>query len=78
MDYVSVIWSNCDKHRLDRVLKLQKRAARIVTGADSYAPSIQLFNMLKRRPFFGNAKLNQVLYRFALTKGGLLLKLKRC
>ena len=60
MDYVSVIWSNCDKHRLDRVLKLQKRAARIVTDADSYAPSIQLFNMLKRRPFFGNAKLNQV------------------
>ena len=37
MDYVSVIWSNCDKHCLDRVLKLQKRAARIVIGADSYA-----------------------------------------
>ena len=24
MDYVSVIWSNCDKHCLDRVLKLQR------------------------------------------------------
>ena len=57
MDYVSVIWSNCDKHCLDRVLKLQKRAARIVIGADSYAPSVQLFNMLKWIPFFENAKL---------------------
>ena len=57
MDYVSVIWSNCDKHCLDRVLKLQKRAARIVIGADSYAPSVQLFNILKWIPFFENAKL---------------------
>ena len=57
MDYVSVIWSNCDKHCLDRVLKLQKRAARIVIGADSYAPSVQLFNILKWIPFFKNAKL---------------------
>ena len=58
MDYVSVISSNCDKHCLDRALKLQKRAARIVTGADSYAPSVQLlFNMLKWIPFFENAKL---------------------
>ena len=56
MDYVSVIWSNCDKRCLDRVLKLQKRAARIVTGADSYAPSVQSFNMLKWIPFFENAK----------------------
>ena len=58
MDYVSVIWSNCDKHCLDRALKLQKRAARIVTGADSYVPSVQLLlNMLKWIPFFENAKL---------------------
>ena len=54
MDYVSVIWSKCDKHCLDRVLKLQKGAARMVTGADSYAPSVQLFNMLKWIPFLEN------------------------
>ena len=38
-------------------LKLQKRAARIVIGADSYAPSVQLSNKLKWIPFFENAKL---------------------
>ena len=52
MDYVSVI---C--HYLDRVLKLQKRAVRIILGADSYAPSVQLFNKLQCIPFFENAKL---------------------
>ena len=58
MDYVSVIWTNCANHCLDRVLKLQKRAARIIIGAaDSYAPSVQLFNKLKWIPFFENAKL---------------------
>ena len=56
MDYVSVIWSNSDKHCLDRVLKLQKRAARIITSVDCYAPSVQLSNMLEWIPFFENAK----------------------
>ncbi|PFX16295.1 putative RNA-directed DNA polymerase from transposon BS [Stylophora pistillata] len=35
MDYVNVVWSSCDKHCLNRVLKLQKRAARIILDADS-------------------------------------------
>ena len=29
-DYVNVIWTTCDKVNLGRVLKLQKRAARVV------------------------------------------------
>ena len=45
MDYVSVTWSNCDKHCLDRVLKLQKRAARVIFSADSHARFVQLFNL---------------------------------
>ena len=30
MTYASVIWSSCDKEQLYRVLKLQKRAARVI------------------------------------------------
>ena len=30
MAYVNVVWSSCDKHCLNLVLKLQKRAARII------------------------------------------------
>lgn len=51
------LWSNCGKRCLDRVSKPQKRAARIIRGADSHAPSVHFFNKLKRIPFFANAKL---------------------
>ena len=33
-DYVNVIWTTCNKDNLGRVLKLQKRAARIILNAD--------------------------------------------
>jgi len=54
---VQCLWSNCDKRCLDRVSKPQKRAARIILGADSHAPSVHFFNKLKWIPFFANAKL---------------------
>lgn len=54
---VQCLWSNCDKRSLDLVSKPQKRAARIILGADSHAPSVHFFNKLKRIPFFANAKL---------------------
>ena len=34
IDYVNVDWTRCDKHCLNRVLKLQKRAARVILDAD--------------------------------------------
>ena len=34
IDYVNVVWTSCDKHCLNRVLKLQKRAARVILDAD--------------------------------------------
>ena len=48
MDYVNIVWSSCDKRRncLNRVLKLQKRAARIILDAHSQASSVKLFNKL--------------------------------
>ena len=57
MAYVNVVWSSCDKHCLNRVLKLQKRAARIILDADSQASSVKLFNKLKRIPFYAQAKI---------------------
>ena len=34
INYVSVIWTTCSKENLERVLKLQKRAARTTLFAD--------------------------------------------
>ena len=30
INYASVLWTNCDKENLGRVLKLQKQAARVI------------------------------------------------
>ena len=57
MAYVNVVWSSCDKHCLNRGLKLQKRAARIILDADSQASSVKLFNTLKWIPFYEQAKI---------------------
>ena len=51
INYASVLWTNCDKESLGRVLKLQKRAARVILNAHPQAPSVPLFNRLKLLPF---------------------------
>ena len=50
--YASVILSRCDKESLNRVLKLQKRAARVILSAYRDSPPVQLFNKLKWIPFY--------------------------
>lgn len=43
-DYCCSIWGNCTKSLLDTLLKLQKRAARVILDThDFYTPSNQLF-----------------------------------
>ena len=44
MLYGSTIWTSCSK---EKILRLQKRAARIILDAERTAPSIDLFNTLK-------------------------------
>ena len=49
--YGSTIWDGCSGVSLQRILKLQKRAARIILKADRLTPSISLFNSLNWLPF---------------------------
>ena len=44
--YNAIIWSSCDKELLYRVLKLQKRAARVILYTDRQTSSVALFNKL--------------------------------
>ena len=48
-----------DKHTLIRVLKLQKRAARVILDANRQANSVKLFNKLNWIPFSEQAKLTK-------------------
>jgi len=44
LHYVSSIWTSCDKENIGRVLKLQKRAARVISDVDNQTSSVKLFN----------------------------------
>ena len=46
MSYANVVWANCDQESVYRVLRLQKRAARVISYADRMTPSVALFNKL--------------------------------
>ena len=48
--YGSMIWDSCIVEHLQRVLKLQKRAARIILDVERLTPSVVLFNNLNWLP----------------------------
>ena len=45
-DYCGIVWGSCSKIRMDRMQKLQNRAARIITRADYSVRSYELLNEL--------------------------------
>ena len=49
--YGSMIWDSCNVEQLKSILKLQKRAARIILDAERLTPSFVLFNNLTWLPF---------------------------
>ena len=59
MLYGSTIWTSCSKENLLKVLRLQKRAARIILDAERTAPSVELFNTLKWVPFYAESYVNR-------------------
>ena len=65
MTYGSMIWDNCSSDCVQKILKLQKRAARIILDADRITPSIILFNTLNWLPFTrqSHIKRNILVYK---------------
>ena len=55
MLYASTVWTSCSAENLQRVFKLQKRAARVILNADTKANSVQLFRELDWVPFYHEA-----------------------
>ena len=60
LEYCCSIWGNCSKENINIIVKLQKRAARIILDADFFTPSANLFNELKWIPFSDIVKYHQV------------------
>ena len=59
MIYGSTIWSNCSADNLTRILKLQKRAVRVILGADTRSKNVNLFKKLEWLPFYDEAEVNK-------------------
>ena len=58
MLYASTVWTSSSVENMQKVFKLEKRAASIILGADTKANSVQLFRKLDWVPFFHEAKVN--------------------
>ena len=60
-DYCCIIWGNCNSSLEDKLVKFQKRAARLILNADFTTPSVELFHTLRWMTF-----PERVIYRKAL------------
>ena len=57
MMYASSVWTTCSTENLNKVLKLQKRAARVILKADRYENSVNLFKKLGWLTFYDESKV---------------------
>ena len=69
MSYANVVWANCDKESAYRVLRLQKRAARVISYTDRMTPSVALFNKLGWIPFYEQHKIDKCIIMYKRING---------
>ena len=58
------IWDCCSAESYYKLLRLQKRAARIILGAEKTTPSIYLFSTLKWLPFTKQSMVKRSIVAF--------------
>ena len=51
LDLCYIIWGNCSSTLEDKLVKFQKRAARVILDCDFYTPSSELFKELNWQSF---------------------------
>ena len=69
MLYLSPIWSSRSKELPERVLRMQKRAARIILDAERTTRTLTMFNELNRILFFIEAYINRCSIAFWRLEG---------
>ena len=72
MRYVSTVWTSCNKEVLERVLRTQKRAARIILEAQRTRRTVTLFNNLSCIPFYNEAHIKRCELAFKRINGSQL------
>ncbi|MCG8048126.1 MAG: reverse transcriptase domain-containing protein, partial [Candidatus Thiodiazotropha endolucinida] len=64
LDYGCMLWGHCSVANINRLLKLQKRAARIVLQADILTPSETMFNELHWLPFHKRVRYHECILMY--------------
>jgi len=64
MSYANAVWANCDKELVYKVLRLQKRAARVISYANRMTPSVALLNKLGWIPFYEQHKIDKCIIMY--------------
>ena len=67
--YGSSVWSSTSKANLDSILRLQKRAARVILNASVNSRSVDLFNTLYWIPFYRESHIKQCALIYKRLKG---------
>ena len=69
IDYGSITWSGTSDANLERVLKLQKRAARIILQTDYSTPSLEMFAELGWQPVYQRLAFNKAIFTYKALNG---------
>ena len=68
IDYGSVVWGTTSSSNLDRISKLQKRAAQIILHADFNTPSAEIIKDLSWLPIVNRLKYNKAVFTYKAMK----------
>ena len=72
MRYVSTVWTSCNKEVLERVLRMQQRAARIALEAQLTSRTVTLVYNLSWIPFYNEAYIKRCERAFKRINGSQL------
>lgn len=67
-NYCCTIWGNCSDDSIQRVTKLQKRAARIILDAPFLTPSQEMFHTLNWLPFEDRVSYHKLVLVYKILK----------
>ena len=73
MMYAGSVWTSSSKIQLKRVLRMQKRAARIILSAPRTSRTVTLFNNLSYVPSYNEACINRCALAFKRINGTVCL-----
>ena len=72
MMYASTVWTSYNKEVLERILRMQKRAARIILETQRISRTVTLFNNLSCIPFYNEAHIKRCELAFKRINGSQL------